>query len=179
MSTLKRATDGQRITAVMRRSRRTRCKRFVESALVVKSALALVLLVAASCTGSDNIDRVRADWMLEAPPSDDVLPVLVQIGSSSCNSFDEVTVTETASQVTIEAYVNHKTYLHECTADLRMHHEPVQLAAPLGQRSLVGCFVQPTKRTRWESTLIAADVSSRSFSRPSPVGDARRIPIGG
>jgi hypothetical protein len=108
---------------------------------VVKSALALLLLVAASCSGSDNIDRVRADWMLEAPPSDDVLPVLVQIGGSSCNSFDEVTVTETASQVTIEAYVNHKTNLHLCTADLRMHREPVQLAAPLGQRSLVGCFV--------------------------------------
>jgi hypothetical protein len=79
--------------------------------------------------------------MLEAPPTDRVLPVVVQVGGSSCNSFREVRVTETASEVTIEAYLNHKTNLDVCTSDLRMQREPVQLAAPLGERTLVGCYV--------------------------------------
>jgi hypothetical protein len=109
---------------------------------VVKgAALVSVLLVASSCTTSDNIEIVRTDWMLEAPPNGKALPVLVQIGGSSCNSFREVRVTETSSEVAIEAFVNHKTNLRLCSADLRMQREPVQLAAPLGDRSLVGCWV--------------------------------------
>ena len=109
--------------------------------MVKGAALVSVLLVATSCTTSDNIESVRTDWMLEAPPTGRVLPVLVQIGGSSCNSFREVRVTETSSEVAIEAFVNHKTNFRLCTADLRMQREPVQLAAPLGDRSLVGCWV--------------------------------------
>ena len=124
--------------------------------------LAVVLLVATSCTASDDTDRVRAGWMLEAAPTDDVLPVLVQIGSSSCNSFDGLTVTETASQVKVEAYINRKTNVHECTADLSMHREPVRLAAPLGQRQLVGCFTSEAEANAYEDqTGGIADCANR------------------
>lgn len=109
--------------------------------MVKGAALVSVLLVATSCTKSDNIESVRTDWMLEASPTGRVLPVLVQIGGSSCNSFREIRVTETPSEVAIEAYVNHRTNLRECTADLRMQREPVQLAGPVGERRLVGCWV--------------------------------------
>lgn len=105
------------------------------------AALALVLLGAASCTTSDDIESVRTDWMLDGPPTGRVLPVLVHVGGSSCNSFREVLVTETPSEVTIEAYLDYKTNLRDCTADLRMQREPVQLASPLGERTLVGCYV--------------------------------------
>lgn len=110
---------------------RTRPSAIVGAALVV-----VVAAVLAGCGSGGG----PAWWGLrtEVGPESTVVPILVRVGSSSCNRFEGVTTVETDESVTVTADVSHGAN-RGCTADLQAEQVDVHLARPLGDRALRGC----------------------------------------
>jgi hypothetical protein len=82
------------------------------------------------------------DWALAGPPGDGELTVVVQVGSSSCDSLESVEVAEDGSSVQITARVRHTRRLGlGCTDDLNLETVALELDAPLGTRMLTGCVL--------------------------------------
>jgi len=108
---------------------------------------AVIGLLVSGCGSGDKVERVHAAWSLRAAPTDDQLPITVHIGSGSCNKFDGLLVTESATEVSVEAFVNHRERKY-CTLEDGMRFEIIQLASPLGTRRLVGCYI-PAEEQTW------------------------------
>jgi hypothetical protein len=103
--------------------------------------LALLGLALAGC-GSDPARSSSVSdhhWALNEIQSDTTVIITGYIGSSSCDSFDEVTVDENDSSVDIRVRVR-SNGAEACTADMRMQEFTVELSAPLGIRELIGCM---------------------------------------
>lgn len=128
-------------------------------------ALATILTSAALLAGcSDDGGReLQADWWLSDAPTGFSVPVVVYIGSSSCNEFNRVEVAESADEVTITAYVDASSS-GVCTADDTAHPAPVALDAPLNDRALRGCTA-PDDGHR-ASDIEHDDVDCRTLIRP-------------
>ena len=101
--------------------------------------------VVSACSSGDDAERVHAEWSLQSVPTADRLPITVHIGSGGCNTFDAVLVTESTSEVRVEAFVNHRRRDY-CTLDDVMKFETVDLASPLRSRRLVGCYVPASEQ---------------------------------
>jgi hypothetical protein len=99
----------------------------------------LTVLVAVGC--ADDQRTVRSAWDLAAPvtPGETEFEVVVYVGSSSCNVFDRTEIEESDLSVTVSAWTTDTRGEDDCTADLGVVREVVQLEAPLGARALVGC----------------------------------------
>ena len=72
------------------------------------------------------------------------LTLVVAVGSSNCDRFEQVEVAETETEVMITAVVSEKEagqgFLGaDCNADLNVETVEIVLARPLGTRSLTGC----------------------------------------
>jgi hypothetical protein len=83
----------------------------------------------------------RTDWELRTAPSSDLLDLRVAVGSSSCDTFDRIAISESADTVTLHAYVRTQfEWGGSCTDDFVIRDDViVQLQAPLGDRELIGC----------------------------------------
>src|SRR3546814_11419812 len=57
-------------------------------------------------------DPVRSDWWLGEPPSGAELAVVTYVGSSSCNEFDRVEVSQSDEAVVVESYIAWRRRLH-------------------------------------------------------------------
>jgi hypothetical protein len=83
--------------------------------------------------------RVGAtQWDLRSAPQDETLQLRVWVGSSTCHSYQRVDVEETDERVVVEAIVRSKP-ARFCTDDLGLKNVDVELARPLGGRTLSGC----------------------------------------
>lgn len=84
-----------------------------------------------------------ADWTLHGRSHDGRrLTIVVSIGSSSCNALHDVALTETADTIRIAATRSGPPASPEpiaCTSDATVEVVQVELAAPLGDRELIGC----------------------------------------
>ncbi len=98
----------------------------------VISAFACFVLIA-GC-GSDS---TQTDWVLREEPAGNTLHLSVAIGGS-CDSFDDLDVTESPELVKIQAYYQ-ESGSSSCTAELRWEEHEVELDRPLGERRLEGC----------------------------------------
>ncbi|MTV26996.1 hypothetical protein FTX61_16470 [Nitriliruptoraceae bacterium ZYF776] len=103
----------------------------------VVASVAVLVAVLVGCGGTEVVD-VERSWWLEAEPDGASLVVRAEVGSSSCDTFDHLEVTESDTTVAIQAHVRSEQG-GECTADLGFHTEEVVLDAPLGDRDLIGC----------------------------------------
>ena len=103
--------------------------------------VALLGLALASCGSDPARSSSISDrhWVLNEIQSDTTLIITGYIGSSSCDSFDEITVDENDSSVDIRVRVRSNGN-QACTADMRMQEFTVELSAPLGTRELTGCM---------------------------------------
>lgn len=97
----------------------------------------MVLLVVASSAGCGGGDTMRTNWWLAAEPVGDRLEVVAYTNGSSCTDFDRIDVDETAEEVVVRAYVDHRD--GDCTGDYSTHSVTVELDAPLGDRRMRGC----------------------------------------
>jgi hypothetical protein len=95
-------------------------------------------LLLASCASFDSI-RAATEWDLAGATQTAHLELTVWVGSSSCNKFDSVVTTESASDVTIIARLRVDATAGGCTSDLTRTVVGVDLEAPLGDRELLGC----------------------------------------
>jgi len=102
--------------------------------------LTLIGLVLAACATGTRPSSSVSDhhWVLVEPPTDSRLRITADIGSSSCESFDQVIVAEDDTTVDLRVRVR-ANGAEVCTADLRTQELTVDLAAPLGSRELTGC----------------------------------------
>jgi hypothetical protein len=100
----------------------------------------LIGLVLAGCASSTRPSASVSDhhWVLNELTTDSRLIITGDIGSSSCDSFEEVTVDEDETTVDIRVRVR-SNGAEVCTADMRRLELTVDLAAPLGSRELTGC----------------------------------------
>jgi hypothetical protein len=81
----------------------------------------------------------RTDWALTSVPESNTLSITVAVGGS-CDEFDRIATSEDENTVTIHAYIREQSETGAaCTAELRVQNETVQLDAPLGNRTLIGC----------------------------------------
>ena len=103
--------------------------------MLVKLAALVVAMVATACTSS-SIEQ--APWMLTEEPAGRELHVRAEFGGSSCTSFHEWRVTESADTVEIEALYE-RSGAADCTADLVFEDETITLDQPLEGRTLLGC----------------------------------------
>jgi hypothetical protein len=94
-----------------------------------------VVGLASSCSTTETVDTA---WNLVGPPTGDVLEIVVAVGSSSCNSFDELHVTETEEAVDIRTTIEVDDP-GNCTDDLTTSTQTIELDARLGDRALTGC----------------------------------------
>lgn len=100
----------------------------------------LVVLVAVGLAGCGGGGSASAWWGLraEVAPAGTVVPILVRVGSSSCNRYEGVTTVETEGSVTITAHVSRRGS-RNCTDDMRAEPVDIHLDRPLGDRELRGC----------------------------------------
>lgn len=96
-----------------------------------------ILLMSAACGGGGPSDR-PVEWALTAEPDGKTIAVRAEFGGSSCTDFDEWQVEESSTEVEVTAVVSFSGAA-DCTADLVFEPFVVRLAAPLGNRRLVGC----------------------------------------
>src|SRR3546814_18349543 len=73
------------------------------AALGIGVAVLVTVAVLVATRSSD--DPVRSDWWLGEPPSGAELAVVTYVGSSSCNEFDRVEVSQSDEAVVVESYV--------------------------------------------------------------------------
>jgi hypothetical protein len=119
---------------------------------LVGASLVLVVMVLAGCGGGA---AGPAWWGLQAEvgPDSTEVPILVRVGSSSCNRYEGVTTVETDESVTITADVSHLAS-RNCTSDLQAENVLVQLERPLGDRELKGCAHTDRRRCDEVSALV-------------------------
>lgn len=109
-----------------------------------------MLLTAAAMLGSCSFVRawetIETEWWPNARVEADsqALDLAVFVGSSSCTSFESIHVVESSDQVRVTALVASRVKRAwegeiTCTTDAAIHRVTVELADPLGERSLVGC----------------------------------------
>jgi hypothetical protein len=103
----------------------------------------IVLVGALSACSGDSSKTVEASWTLrsEVDAATTAVPLLVYVGSSSCDRFESAEVKEAAELVTITAQVRSKG--DGCNSDMRTRTVEVQLDSPLGDRTLLGCGERP------------------------------------
>ncbi len=108
---------------------------------------AVVALVGPTGCDGGGADRreATASWELSAAvdPSATVLPIIVFVGSSTCERFEGVEVAETSDAVTATAIISSPTGDQGCTSDMRTERVEVTLQEPLGARELLGCGQAP------------------------------------
>jgi hypothetical protein len=116
---------------------------------------AFVVVSAVSLLGCGGGSGGPAWWGLpaEVGPESTVVPIVVRVGSSSCNRFEGVTTVETDESVTIRAEVV-RLGRRDCTADLRAEQVDVHLERPLGDRELKGCAHTDRRRCDEVSALV-------------------------
>ena len=97
------------------------------------------LVVAALLAGCGGPRDQVTDWKLATVPtaSDTQVSIKVFIPGSSCRKYDRVEVTENPEQVVLQAHMIWTP--GDCTGDIRSDPVTVELAAPLGERRLLGC----------------------------------------
>lgn len=105
---------------------------------------------------------VRSDWWLGSPPSGAGLAIVTYVGSSSCNEFDRIEVSESEDAVVVMSYVSRGG--GDCTADDSYRATPVTLDAPLGKRRLEGCTAPPDGNRAGD--IPHADTSCEELVRP-------------
>ena len=110
------------------------------------------LTLGSACGSDDNGDDTSVGltrWSLTAEVGGAEFDIVIEVGSSSCDSLDRVEVDEGAETVTIEAYVRSRR-ADVCTADMATEVESIALDAPLGDRELLGCDgnLEPGSSTR-------------------------------
>lgn len=84
-----------------------------------------------------SLFMVPTDWELTSPPTGDTLSLAAAGGG--CETFNRVATSETADVVTVHAYNQGIISPDPCTLELKMQQVTVQLDAPLGDRTLLGC----------------------------------------
>jgi hypothetical protein len=113
----------------------------VVAAIVVVVIGAVVWMLTESTAHAPTVQA--ANWTLTSPPVGDTLSISVEIGD--CDDFDRIDTSEDAAAVAVHAYAHAKPGLDEnapCTLALRLYPVTVQLAAPLGDRTLLGCDIR-------------------------------------
>ncbi len=100
-------------------------------------------LIVSSCGLFSAWTSKAHDWALTAL-DDNSLALVVAVGSSNCDRFEQVEVAETDTEVTITAVVSQKEARHGifgagCNADLNIETVEIVLEQPLGTKSLSGC----------------------------------------
>lgn len=120
--------------------------------------LATALIVLGACGSDDDSAETSgpAFWSVTEPVSGAEFDIVIEVGSSSCDSLDRVIVDETSTTVTIEAIVRNSGD-EICTMDMVIETETITLDEPLGDRELLGC-----------DRNVAAGASSRDCSLPGP-----------
>ena len=119
-------------------------------------AVVTSLVVGAASLGAcSNAGDGAAWWGLRAEvgPEATVVPILVRVGSSSCNRYEGVTTVETDETVTITAHVV-EIGRRSCTDDVRGEQVDVPLERPLGDRELKGCAHTDRRRCDEVSALV-------------------------
>jgi len=94
-------------------------------------AVLVVLAVLLSASGPS-----RTEWVLTQDPDGDTLHLDVVIGNG-CKSLNRIDVAEIERRVMISAYVD--THGANCVDILNIEQHEVRLAAPVGDRELMGC----------------------------------------
>lgn len=97
--------------------------------------LVAVTAVAASCASS-SVEH--APWVLTDQPTGSQLQIRAEYGGSSCTSFREWRVDESAEMVEVVALVE-RSGAEQCTADLVHEDVTIDLDAPIDGRTLHGC----------------------------------------
>jgi hypothetical protein len=97
----------------------------------------LLLALLGGC-GEDS-EVVTSPWNLAEPASGRTLSLIVRVGSSSCNEFQDVEVTESADSVRLDAMVSYGAGIGDCTADDSVAETSVELDDDLGDRRPTGC----------------------------------------
>jgi hypothetical protein len=81
----------------------------------------------------------RTDWAFKSARDGDSLSITVAVGGG-CDEFDLIATSEDENTVTIHAYIRVQGATDEpCTLELKLKDVTVQLDAPLGDRTLLGC----------------------------------------
>ena len=99
----------------------------------------MTLLIVACADDGPESTIAPVHWVLEEITEPSTLSIVGYIGSSSCSAFERVEVVEGETQVDISVLVRTRN-ADACTSDLRLRPIEVVLAAPLGERELVGCL---------------------------------------
>jgi hypothetical protein len=111
-------------------------------AAVTVVAIGVVLwMISGSTAHAPTIQA--ANWSLTSAPIGNTLSI--SVGTGACDDFDRVDTSEDEHTVTVHAYTHAKPGLDEnapCILVLIPYPVTVQLAAPLGDRTLVGCDVR-------------------------------------
>ena len=101
-----------------------------------------LLLVLSSCAALPTWTDTAHPWRVESIEHNTVR-ITVTVGSSTCDRFERVEVSETEMQVRITAVVAEKTdsglIASICTDDLGFKPVDVVLDRPIGARALTGC----------------------------------------
>lgn len=88
--------------------------------------------------GEDS-EVVTSPRNLAEAASGRTLSLVVRVGSSSCNEFQDIEVTESADSVRLDATVSYGAGIGDCTADDSVAATSVELEDDLGDRRLTGC----------------------------------------
>lgn len=106
------------------------------------AGLTLVLLAGLIVVSCSSWVEGAHDWALTSVDGN-VLSVVVAVGSSSCDRFEGVEVSEDQSEVSISALVSEKQsgglFTTGCNSDMGFENIEIELNHPLGDRALTGC----------------------------------------
>jgi hypothetical protein len=113
----------------------------VVAAVIVVVIGAVVWMLMGSTAHAPTVQA--ANWTLTSRPAGNTLSI--SVGTGACDDFDRVDTSEDQQTVTVHAYTHAKPGLDEnapCILVLIAYPVTVQLAAPLGDRTLLGCDVR-------------------------------------
>ncbi len=111
---------------------------------ITATVAALTLAVTATACGSDvddTADEVVAPvrWRPLPHAEGSEVPIFIHVGTSGCATLDRIEVDESSDTVTIAAYAS-DLLRAPCAAVMVEETVTVTLDAPLGDRTLRGCF---------------------------------------
>jgi hypothetical protein len=106
---------------------------------MVRRTLIFGLLIALIGGCGEDSAVVTSPWNLAQAALGRTLSLVVRVGSSSCNEFRDIEVTESADSVRLDATVSHGAGIGDCTADDSVAETSVELEDDLGDRRLTGC----------------------------------------